>query len=70
MKSWILVGLLTLGGCEKLSRPDVGPTPLVVANCPALQPVVDETFGGTVQALIETSIQYNKCREAALAGKK
>lgn len=70
MRLWILVGLLAVCGCTRLSKPDVGPTALVIANCPALGPVMDETFGGTVQALIETSIQYNKCREAALAGQK
>lgn len=46
--------------------PSSGPDPLVIANCPELTPLVDETFGGVVNKLVEVAVQYRKCRAAAL----
>jgi hypothetical protein len=62
--------LLALSGCGVLQKAAApGPSALVIANCPELGPVTDKSFGTTVQVLVETSIQYNKCRAAAMAGK-
>ena len=49
---------------------DVGPSPLVIASCPELTPLTDNTFGATTNKLVEVAGQYYECREAALAGKK
>jgi hypothetical protein len=54
-------------GCSTLSTPRVEPSPLLRLNCPPLQALSDPSFGATTQALIETSVQYLKCRAAALA---
>jgi hypothetical protein len=40
----------------------------VVASCPKLSPLSDDTFGITTLKLIEVAGQYRECREAALAG--
>lgn len=44
--------------------------PLVVASCPKLAPLSDDSFGATTAKLVEVSVQYNECRAAALAGLK
>lgn len=69
MKALGLLLLLILSGCGTLKTAQApGPSPLVVASCPELQPLTDPSFGATVQALVDTSIQYRECRAAALAG--
>jgi hypothetical protein len=44
-----------------------GPSPLVVASCPELTPLGDDTFGATTSKLVEVANYYRDCREAALA---
>lgn len=62
--------VLILSGCGAIGKAQKpGPSALVVASCPELQPITDKSFGTTVQVLVETSNQYRLCREAALAGK-
>jgi hypothetical protein len=66
----IAVGLscALLVGCEALTqRAPAEPSPLVIAACPPLQPLGDDSFGATTLKLIEVAIQYRKCRAAALA---
>ena len=46
----------------------VGPSPLVVASCPRLAPLTDDSFGATTRKLLEVVEQYYQCRAAALAG--
>lgn len=43
------------------------PAAQILAQCPQLTPLADDSFGGTALKLIETAGQYHKCREAALA---
>lgn len=40
----------------------------MVAACPKLTPLSDDSFGATTLKLIEVANQYRECREAALAG--
>jgi hypothetical protein len=42
------------------------PSPLLVASCPPLQPLADDSFGATTLKLEEVAAQYWKCRAAAL----
>jgi hypothetical protein len=44
--------------------------PLVVANCPPLAPLQDDSFGATTAKLVEVAGIYHKCRAAALKGSK
>lgn len=48
--------------------PEPQPAPLVVANCPPLTPLADDSFGATTRKLLELAEQYLKCRAAALGG--
>lgn len=41
----------------------------MVASCPPLTPLSDDTFGATTLKLAEVAGQYNECRAAALAGR-
>lgn len=41
----------------------------MVASCPPLTPLSDDTFGATTLKLVEVAGQYAECRAAALAGK-
>lgn len=65
----LALSLLLLAGCAS-APPKPGDNALIVASCPGLVPLTNKSFGGTVTALIETSIQYNLCRRAALGSKK
>lgn len=40
--------------------------PLLLASCPPLQPLSDDTFGAIVLKLEEVGTTYRKCRAAAL----
>lgn len=40
---------------------------LVVASCPELAPLADESFGATTRKLLEVAEAYWKCRAAAVA---
>jgi hypothetical protein len=65
-----LLAVILCVGCATTKQNYVGPSPLVIASCPDLTLVTDKAFGTTVQALIDTSIQYRKCQAAALAGQE
>jgi hypothetical protein len=39
----------------------------VVASCPELTPLADDSFGGTTRKLLEVVGLYWQCRAAALA---
>lgn len=60
---------LALSACSTMPwhREPPQPNPLIVANCPPLTPLADDSFGSTTLKLIEVAGQYWKCREAALA---
>jgi hypothetical protein len=49
---------------------EVGPDATVVAACPELTPLLDNTFGATTAKLVEVGGLYNECRTAALARSK
>jgi hypothetical protein len=38
---------------------------LVVASCPPLQPLADDTFGATTLRLVDVAVQYRICACAA-----
>lgn len=38
----------------------------MVAACPELTPLADDTFGATSRKLVEVAGIYHECREAAL----
>lgn len=66
----IAATLTTLCGCSTTRSQESGVSPLVVASCPELTPLIDNTFGATVSKLAEVAGIYNECRQAALAEKK
>lgn len=67
--TWIASTALT--GCAiSTKHSPAGPDPLVVALCPELTPLTDDTFGGTTMKLLEVAGIYHECRTAALMGKK
>lgn len=60
---------LALMGCASSIPASLGtPSPLVVASCPPRTPLLDDSFGSWVLKAQEIGGQYDKCREAALAG--
>ena len=58
----IVATCLVLAGCP--GRLD--PAALVIASCPPLTPLADNTFGATTLKLIDVAGQYNVCRCAAV----
>lgn len=67
----LILPLFFLAGCSTVpSVVNKGPSALVIASCPKLTPLADDSFGATVDKLAEVAGQYYTCREAALAGKK
>lgn len=59
---------ILLASCATSTKPSPAqPSPLVIANCPALAPLNDDSFGATVLKLIDVANQYRDCRDAALA---
>ena len=49
--------------------PSHGPSPLVVASCPAELPTMaDTTMGALAETLMDAAETYHACRRAALAG--
>lgn len=70
-KPFIVIAAIALTACNPLMPPlpDESPTPLVVASCPDLTPLNDDSFGATSLKLIEVAGQYRKCRQAALGDK-
>jgi hypothetical protein len=56
-----------LAGCSVLMKPwQDKPNPLLIASCPPLTPLTDDSFGATTLKLIEVAGQYHECRCAAL----
>ena len=71
MKSlFIAIAATTLAACSASMppSPDANQPPLVVASCPDLTPLADDSFGATTLKLIDVAGQYRKCRRAALGG--
>ena len=65
----ILAASIPLMACNPLMPPlPAEPSPLVIASCPSLTPLADDSFGATSLKLIEVAGQYRKCRAAALGG--
>lgn len=61
----ILLGYVVLSGCPASIPPSPGPSPLVVASCPKLTPLRDDTFAATTEKLVEVAGIYYACRAAA-----
>lgn len=65
--AWIAA--MTLTACATSTQPSPekpGPSPLVVASCPKLTPLLGPTFAETTLKLIEIAGLYRECRAAAL----
>ena len=64
---FIVANSLIIAGCSWPIKPSTppGPSPLVVASCPKLTPLTDDTFGGVVAKLTEVAGTYYGCRAAA-----
>lgn len=60
------ITLLTLCGCSTMPSPAPKVDPLVVASCPPLTPLADDSFGATFNKLVEVAGIYRRCRAAAL----
>jgi len=59
-----------LTACSVPVKLDAG-NPVAVASCPErLPPLVDDTFGATVNKLVEVTGIYHKCRVAAVGSTK
>jgi len=57
---------LMLTACSVPVKLDAG-NPVAVSSCPErLPPLVDDTFGATVNKLVEVTGIYHKCRAAAV----
>lgn len=65
-----LIAAILMLGCSASMPPSQvpKPSPLVIASCPELTPLVDATFGATTAKLVEVAGQYHLCRAAALQG--
>lgn len=57
------VTTLTLYGCSTTPLQD--DKALILANCPELTELSDDSFGATTMKLVEVANQYHKCRKAA-----
>lgn len=65
----ILITATALSACSVPVKLDAG-NPVALASCPAvLPPLVNDTFGATVEKLVEVSGIYFKCRAAAVGEK-
>lgn len=63
--STVTAGILTLG-CAQSMTPSCPPAQ-ILAQCPPLTPLADNTFGATSDKLVEVAGRYYRCRAAALA---
>lgn len=61
----IVIASTLLTGCASLTTHSPEVSPLVTASCPKLTPLVDDSFGATVQKLTEIAGIYYECRAAA-----
>jgi hypothetical protein len=61
---------ISLSACSTTRSPERNVSPLVVASCPELTPLTDNSFGAVVSKLAEVAGIYNECRQAALAESK
>lgn len=61
-----IASIIPISGCSFLTKPsNPGPSPLVVASCPPLTPLQDDSFGAVTSKLVEVSGIYYGCRAAA-----
>lgn len=59
------VCILLTACTHSTQRSKTGPSPLVIASCPKLTPLNDNTFGATTLKLANVVHQYYECRRAA-----
>lgn len=65
LKWFIGSAAILLTGCPASIPRSPEPDPLVVASCPKLTPLADDSFGATVNKLVEVAGIYYECRRAA-----
>jgi hypothetical protein len=61
----MLSATILLQGCASPTTRSPAVNPLVIASCPPLTPLTDDTFGATTSKLVEVSGIYYQCRAAA-----
>lgn len=62
-----LLAAIAMSACTPSTlRSKASPSALVVASCPMLTPLADDTFAATTLKLVEVAGIYYECREAAL----
>lgn len=59
------IACILLTACGSSTRPLQHPEPLVIASCPELTPLSDNTFGATTAKVVEIAGIYYQCRAAA-----
>lgn len=60
-----LIAATLLTGCASSMPPSPEPSALVVASCPKLTPLADDSFATTTEKLVQVAGQYRECRAAA-----
>jgi len=61
----IVIASIPLLGCSSSTKPLLRQDPLIVASCPDLTPLSDNSFGATTAKVIEIAGIYYACRAAA-----
>ena len=70
MGSILCAGASLLAGCATSTKPSPAPDQSqVLAACPLLTPLADDTMGAVVLKLQQVAGQYRECRAAALGEK-
>lgn len=64
-----VIAAILLSSCSASMPRSTPPpaAPLVLASCPELTPMADDSFGATTRKLLEVAETYWKCRAAALS---
>lgn len=64
----IVIAYTLLTGCARSTKPSLPSQAILIVTqaCPFLSPLADPAFGATTLKLIDVSLTYTKCREAAL----
>lgn len=71
MNRSIVIAALLLQACATSTKPLPAPDKSqILAACPLLTPLADDTMGTAALKLVQVAGQYRECRAAALGEKK